>query len=302
MELLFTILNLLTFVAIGYILRKINLFSHASAGELNSYVFKVAFPINIIMSFYGRDLSDVLKADLFLYIGLMFIISFAFAYFVACLLHPDRLTRAVSTVAIYRGNFIIMGFPILTALFGEIALVYAGIVIALSQFFYNLTTAWLYERAIGGKSDFKNLLLKIIKNPMLIGVLIGIIINALKINIYFLEEPFRALAATATPFGLMILGHGLDFTFNREYLKDTLIISLSKLICLPLIGYFVAGFFPITEIEKTISVILFGCPTAIISFTFAKNYRANTDLAQNYVLYTTLLFSFTIYLVLNLIS
>lgn len=195
-----------------------------------------------------------------------------------------------------------MGFPILTALFGEIALVYAGIVIALSQFFYNLTTAWLYERAIGGKSDFKNLLLKIIKNPMLIGVLIGIIINALKINIYFLEEPFRALAATATPFGLMILGHGLDFTFNREYLKDTLIISLSKLICLPLIGYFVAGFFPITEIEKTISVILFGCPTAIISFTFAKNYRANTDLAQNYVLYTTLLFSFTIYLVLNLIS
>ena len=44
MELLFTILNLMTFIAIGFLLKKIKLFSKETAQELNSFVFKVAFP------------------------------------------------------------------------------------------------------------------------------------------------------------------------------------------------------------------------------------------------------------------
>ncbi len=298
MELLFTILNLITFIVVGYILKRIKLFSNRTAQELNSYVFKIAFPLNVIMSFYGVDLKEVINLSFILYISLTFLITFIFAKFVARILHTNPLTRAVSTVAIYRGNFIIMGFPILESLFGSSALIYAGIIVAVSQVFYNITTAWLYERASLGKVAFKKLFINVLKTPMLIGVFLGIIINLLGINLLFLEKPLTTIGKTASPFGLIVLGHGFIFTYNKNNIKNTLVIAFSKLICLPAIAFLTTELFNLTTLEKSISIILFGCPTAIVSYTFAKNHKADTELAQDYVVYTTILYALTIYLVL----
>lgn len=300
MKLLYTILNLMTFIAIGFLLKKIKLFSKETAQELNSFVFKVAFPLNIITSFYKVNLAEVINFSFFLYIAFTFFLSFCLALAISHLLHKDGLNRAVTTVAVYRGNFIIMGFPILESLLGDASLIYAGIILAISQVFYNITTAWVYEKATLAKADYKKLFFNIFKNPMLLGVLIGIFINLTNFNLYFLENPFRTIGKTATTFGLIVLGHGLSFDFDKNNLKNTIIVAFAKLLILPAIAFFASNLFNLAPIEKSTAIILFACPTAIVSYTFAKNYKADTKLAQNYVIFTTFLFMFTIYMVLKI--
>lgn len=193
-----------------------------------------------------------------------------------------------------------MGFPILESLLGDASLIYAGIILAISQVFYNITTAWVYEKATLAKADYKKLFFNIFKNPMLLGVLIGIFINLTNFNLYFLENPFRTIGKTATTFGLIVLGHGLSFDFDKNNLKNTIIVAFAKLLILPAIAFFASNLFNLAPIEKSTAIILFACPTAIVSYTFAKNYKADTKLAQNYVIFTTFLFMFTIYMVLKI--
>ncbi len=182
-------------------------------------------------------------------------------------------------------------------LYGEIALPIAGVMVAISQVFYNMSTVYLYERAIGNRGDLKKTLIDVCKSPMFVGASMGLIINFLNVNLYFLEQPLRDLGNLAPSLALIVLGTSVDFKLDRENLKNTLIVTFSKLILSPLLAFGISKAFSLSPMELGTVVVLFGAPTAVASFTFAKEYNADTNLGQSYVLSTMIFYMFTIYLV-----
>lgn len=297
-ELLYTILSMISYVVFGYFLKCKNTFTEKTIQQLNKLVFSYCFPINIAMSFYGTRIREILNSSFLIYIVVTFLLTMVLSFIIAKRMHPDSLTRTVSAVAMFRGNFIIMSFPILSALFGPTSLALGGIVVALSQFLYNFVATYSYESATTRQTDFKNLMIQVLKSPMVLGVFAGILINLFHVNLLFFQDPLKSIGSMGTPLALIILGYGFTVERNPQYLKDTLIVSFVKLLVLPLSALLLGHFFDLSILERGVGIVLFGAPTAVNSYTFAKNYRANEALAQNYVIYTTIFYIFTIYLVI----
>lgn len=301
-QLLFTILNLIAFTVFGYLLKRRQFLSQHTIEQINSLVFHYCFPVNVAMGFYHVNITEVLSLHFFIYVVVTFISTTLIALLFARLLFADDMSRAMVSVALYRGNFIIMGLPILNALFGATSLALAGIIIALSQLLYNFCTTYFYESACASvETNYLKLLRQVLTSPMLVGVYAGIFINLTHLPLFFMEEPLRTLGSMGTPLALIVLGYGFELSFHREYLKSTAMVCIFKLLFLPLLALFIAMFFPLSPLEKGVAVILFGAPTAVNSYTFAKHYGANETMAQDYVIYTTLFYIFTVYLILWLI-
>lgn len=298
-QLLFTIFNLFAFILFGYYLKRAGSLSQDTITQVNTFVFQYCFPVNIAMGFYGVNITEVLRLPFLMYVVFTFTFTTLMALLFVRILFDDAMNRAMTSVAMYRGNFIIMGLPILETLFGPKSLPLAGIIIALSQFLYNFCTTYFYESATASVgTDYAKLLRQVFISPMLLGVYGGILINISGISLTFMEKPLRTLGSMGTPLALMVLGYGFELTFQKENIKNSALVCIFKLLFLPFTAFLIARFFPLTSLERGVAIVLFGAPTAVNSYTFAKHYGANESLAQDYVIYTTLFYMLTIYLIL----
>lgn len=98
---------------LGYYCKRSGLFKEETSKALNSFVFTFAFPTGIAMSFYKVDVLGVLNKNLLIAVVLVFTFVLAGALIIAKFMPLSTLNKTMSAVAIFRGNFVIMGFPIL---------------------------------------------------------------------------------------------------------------------------------------------------------------------------------------------
>lgn len=300
-KLLGAVLTLICYILFGFLLKRKEVISHQGVQDINKLVFCFGFPVGIALGFYQIDIPGILNAPFFSYLMVMFVANIALAFLLGHLLHPKDLSRIATITAIFRGAFLVMGYPILDSLYGPQSIALTGIILALSQVLYNLVTTYLYEQQTSQKTKFHHIFLSVLTSPMVLGVFAGILINVTHINLFFLEKPLRAIANMSSPLALMVLGYGLELDMNREHLRNTALISVVKLLLLPFLAMVVAKYFALTPLERGVAIILFGSPSSINVYTFAKTYGGDEELAQDYVLATTLLYSFTIGLVLLLL-
>lgn len=300
-KLIYAILTLITYIVFGRFLKRKNFISHQSIEDINKLVFCFGFPVEIALGFYQIDIPSILNAPFFTYLMVLFAANIGIALLTGWILHPKDLSRIVTVTAIFRSAFLVMGYPILYSLYGPKSIALTGIILALSQILYNLVTTYLYEEQTSQKTKVYKILIRVLKSPMVLGVFAGILINITHINLLFLEKPLRTVGSMASPLALIVLGYGLELQLDREHLRNIALICFIKLLLLPILAMFVTKFFPLTPLERGVAIILFGSPSSINVYTFAKTYGGDEELAQDYVLATTILYSLTIYLVLLLV-
>ncbi len=97
------------------------------------------------------------------------------------------------------------------------------------------------------------------------------------------------------------MGYGLNFRIDFREIKSIMKVSIVKLLVLPLTGLFIGKIFGLSEIQKVVALILFGAPTAVNTYVFAKRYKKDDSLAGYYVVSTTILYLFTLLLLIKLI-
>ncbi|MPM95069.1 hypothetical protein SDC9_142220 [bioreactor metagenome] len=144
--------------------------------------------------------------------------------------------------------------------------------------------------------DFKNLFLTIIKNPLIIASMIGIVFSVFGIGVpTFIDGAVVSVGRMATPLALIILGG----QFEPENMKGKLSLcvwaSLLRLVVLPLI--FVLGGVALGYRNEELGTILivFCAPTAVSSYVMAKSMNNDHILAGQLVVFTTMLSAVTIF-------
>lgn len=300
-QLYLTIINLFCLIFIGFLLRKFKIVDETSMTGLNKLIFNVLFPLKIMMSFYKVDFGQNLSVKYFVYLNVMFVFHIFLTYFLAKITNKDKSYVVLEANAMSRGNFIIMSFPILSVLFGDEGIVMAGAITGISQFFYNFYTVSLYEGLVGENNSKKKLFINVVKTPLMIGLFVGIFLYVTKVNLFFLETPLRSLGDIAGTLALVTMGYGLNFRIDFKEIKSIMKVSIVKLLVLPLTGLFIGKIFSLSEIQKVVALILFGAPTAVNTYVFAKRYRQDDSLAGYYVVSTTILYLFTLILLIKLI-
>jgi len=308
------VLPIVLLILLGYWLRQKNFINDTFIKTGNSLVFKICLPCMLFINVYDIQTMSGIPWGTVIYclcaIVMLFLVGLGIA--VACTKDPDR--RGVLWQCVFRSNYAIIGLPLTAALGGEAATSVSAIVAALAIPVFNtfavIALSVFKQDAKGNKPTVRSVLTGIVKNPLIIGVALGLVclgIRALQMNIFgevifalnrelkFLYSVADKLKALTTPLALLVLGGQFRFSVVGGMLKEIAIGTFSRIVLAPLlcIGGAVllsktTGWFDCGPDTVPAMLCLFGTPVAVSSAVMASQMGGDEQLATQLVVWTSI--------------
>lgn len=292
------VMPLTLYVIIGMMMKQFKVVDDAFLSKWNKVIFTCFFPFIMINNVYKVDFAATINLELVLYtiIGTLAVIG------VSCLIVPLFIKEGTSQGAIiqglFRSNTMLFGLPLVESVYGAGNTGLFTTTLAFAIPVFNIMAVYVLEKYRGGSADFKALLKKICKNPILIGVAIGLVINFLRIPVpAFGAKVISTLSSGATAFAMIVLGASLKLSSLGSNGSRIFITCFMRLIGIPLvtvlIGYFVFGF---SGMALFTVLVMMGTPMAASSYTMAREMNSDHELAGQFVAVSTLASTVTIFL------
>ena len=174
-------------LALGYFIFKIKLVDDNFTKKFSALVIKVTMPAMVLSSVLDlterQSLRDVLTS-FGIAVALFAIVMPIVGFFLAKLFRVKRNSTGLYIFMATFSNVGFMGFPVISALAGEVGLFYA----AINNLVFNITVftlgVWLVNRDKGGENSAFDI--KLLLSP-------GVIVSLLAIVVYFMNIKFPAL-------------------------------------------------------------------------------------------------------------
>jgi predicted permease len=286
-----TVAPVFLIIALGFFLKKINIINEQFVAITSKFVFNVSLPALIFMKLYNIDLNKVIDVTQIFYIYAGTLIIFFIVWIIAIPFIKDGRDLSVFVQGAYRSNYAIVGLAIIANLFGDSGLGKASIILAFILPLYNILAVVILTVPLRKvrKQNLRGTFTEIMYNPLIIAVLISLPFSVFKIQIpSMIISSGNFLADVALPLALVGIGGSLNIENIKKASGLAFTSSAIKLIGLPLvltIGAYLAGF---RNMDLGIMFVLFSCPTAIVSFIMAEAMGANSRLAGNIVVISTI--------------
>ncbi|MEN8904883.1 MAG: AEC family transporter [Clostridiales bacterium] len=297
------VLPVFIMILIGYIIKKRGFLKEGFSENINILVFNVAMPALIFSSIYDSDFFKIFNLQLVILGILGTLIVFFTLMIIAKLFIRDNKSKGVFIQGGFRSNFVIIGLPLIYNLFSEEGVSKAIILITFIMPLYNILAIIVLTIFSGNikEQSIKNILLKIVKNPLIISAIIALPFSignsyGFKMNIPFFEKSLEYLANIAIPLALLDIGFSFEFKLLIGKLKMSLIATMFKIILSPLIFMVLSYFMGVRGEMLGIIYIMSASPTAISSYIMAKAMKCDSQLAAAIVITSTFLSLITIFI------
>jgi len=151
--------------------------------------------------------------------------------------------------------------------------------------------------------NIKNIFWSLIKNPLISSCILGITFNVLNIPIWSgFVNLLNAFSSSSLMLGLLCVGTAIQFSTLKVYLKKSLLISLLRLLLIPLIAFICLQFFELSHAAVIAIMIFFSIPTASSAYILTKLLNGDHQLMAASISMQTLLSVFTLALILALLQ
>lgn len=281
-------------VALGYVTVRKGVFKPEHMPVFGGYVMNIALPALLFNAVASRDVNEVFNLTymaVFL-IGGLLTIALAWVWFTAVGQSPSR--RAVGIMGTTCPNSGFIGYPVMLLTFPSLA----GQVLALNMLIENFILIpiclAMMEASKGGQDanilgKVSRILLGVIRRPMVIGLIAGLLVSLSGIS---LPEPatrfFAMLAASASALALFVIGGSLVGTPFRGNRSVAIQIVLGKLflhpamVALAVVLVSMAGLAPLSEELRIAVIISAAIPMFSIYALFAQelNHEGMASIAQ----------------------
>lgn len=284
------VVPLFLMLVLGYSLKQIRVYDEHTISGMNQLVFKVFLPLLLFINIYQTDVAGVFDLKLMLVAVLGVLGSFFMTWLIIAWIEKDNRKRGVLIQGIFRSNFVIFGIPVTTSLFGGEATGAAALLVAVIVPIFNMLSVVILEIYRGSRINVPKILKGIITNPLIIGSVIGLLCLWLHIKIpLVLEKTISDLSKVTTPLALVILGGSFTFSSMKGNVKQIAIGVLGKLVIVPVICLSFALLIGIRGVGLAILMSIFASPTAVSSFSMAKQMDGDADLAGHLVVLGSML-------------
>ena len=306
------VLPIVLLILLGFSLKKIKLISKSTLDNLNKVCFRVFLPISLFKSVYSAESLSGFNFKLIGFIVAALIIIFVVALILVSILVKDNKQKGAVLQAMVRPNYAYIGIPLAVSIAGTEGEQIAALVALISIPIFNIFAVIALSLFVDGeKKSVKQVLLKIAKNPLIHGVLIGmlcLVIRSIFINldidfrltdISFLYEAISKVAGAASPIALITLGGLFEFKEIKRVGKELTATIIARQVIIPLILFTIAYFlFDFNGAEYAVLIAVFGAPVAVSSAVMAKEMGSDEELANQIVVWTTISSSITIFLLI----
>ncbi len=282
---------------LGAFTRKLGTVSEKSFKDFNWVVFHYCLPVSLFMNIVNADLSTLSNISLIIFaiVSILIIIGVSMLVTRNSSLPDEKL--GVIVQGLFRTNFAILGVPIVEGIYGAGNAAVASVMIAFVLPVFNIMAVLVLQKYSGKQADLKRTLLNVLKNPLIIGALVGAVFKILNIPLPSLaESTIQTFNKITTPLSLFVLGGCFNYTSLADNKKLLGIYTLLKMIVIPAIVLTSAVMIGYRGQELVTLLVLFGGPAAISSYTMAVQMGLDGDLASQCVVISTIVVVVTMFL------
>jgi len=130
----------------------------------------------------------------------------------------------------------------------------------------------------GAGVDLKRLVTDLLRNPLIIGCVIGVALNSTGLKLPTAIDGILALGGKAAfPVGLMAVGAAYRADNLLLHWHPLIVSSLVQFLCKPLIAWGLATYLGLTGTALGVSVLLFSVPTAPSAYILSRQMGGDHD-------------------------
>lgn len=299
-------------MGIGYLCYRKNIITDEVSKKLSAIVVNIANPALVLTGclgeekIQGKELLTTVIIIVAVYLALLLI-----AQVLPMLLRVEKRSRGTYRAMTVFSNIGFMGFPVVAALYGNGAILYA----ALFTIPYNVLiyTYGISAMSAGDKSDHEKGAGENSGISFLLGRIlnVGVIACIIAMIIYFFQIPVPKVAADTithlsnltAPLSMMVIGASLATIDLKKLFMDIklLFFSAIKLLVIPIVGMLVIRQFVDNEIICGVCLVMLATPVGSMTAMLAQQYDGDYEMASKGVALTTILSVATIPLVSMLV-
>ena len=302
MEQLFFSLNatipIFLVMVIGYILRQIKMVDEPFIKTLNKLNYTVTLPVLLFRDIAGSDFFSVWDTKYVLFCFLVTLFCIVTIWGAAGLVFKEKTLLGEFVQASYRSSAAVMGIAFIQNIYGNSGM--APLMIIGTVPLYNvaavLVLSFTGPEARGlSKQALKKSLIGIITNPIILGIFIGMLASACRLELpVILTKTVNNIASLATPLALIALGAGFEGRKAIKLIKPTMITTALKLVIQSLIFLPIAVMLGFRNEMLVALLVMLGAPTTPSCYIMAKNLGHEGVLTSGAVVSTTFLSSVTL--------
>lgn len=277
------VFTLFLIVAVGFVADRLHVFTQEIAKKSNDLLFYIITPTVIIQSFMTMEFTKETAGSF----GIAFLcmtgtltvgILLAIPFFNKC---GDN--SAVYKYAVSYGNMGYMALPLCQALLGSEGVFYCSAGVVAFNILCFTHGIWVMTKDKENSSfDFK----KLIFNPGVISVLIGLPLFVLDVNLPdIFVNAIGHISNLNTPVAMIFFGTYIANTDLKKMfrVKENYLVAFLKLIVMPLIMYVIFRLVGLTGTIITACIISASVPSANNTAMFAAKYGKDTGVASQVV-------------------
>ncbi len=299
-------------IGLGAFTKYIGLFDEKSSQIFSNFAFYVALPPMIITSIIANPIKGLINFDYIIRFEIATLIIFVFSYAVAKFVFKLKNNEnSVFALNATYSNYGYIGLPLVLLLFGQKAVLPAALILVFDIAFV-LALVAVFSTNFNNNSgflNFINVLKSIIKNPVIISCVIGLLLSFYELNLGKIpKETLNILSGAAVPTALFAIGIIIVSKSVEKAYSELVFISFIKLIIHPLLVILLFVFWSSDSIKMLDIMwlqvaIIFSClPVAATVFPVSQYYKAYVLRTSSAIIVTTIISIVTIPFILWIVN
>ena len=259
---------------------------------LNKYALWIGFPALVINSLSQLDLEGGPILQLILINSAYIVACILLAYPVSRLLKLSNLQRRTLFLIFAFGNVAYLGMPVLQNMMGDQILPVAAILSAVYVFWLLTLALVLVEvHAEEGQLHNSKLMASLVKNPLLLSVLVGVLILAFNIRLpAALAKTISMFSGSVTPIVLFSLGIFMGYQSRgtlRDWALTGVFVVITMILFPSLFHLSIRGSNMPADYIKA-SILDAAMPLGLTPYALSQQYHLDTPFAARTVVLATM--------------
>ena len=294
----------LVLLSVGFLAVRTGLTDRAFMNRLNALNFRLFFPFLMFNNVYSARPEDLPSPALMIFGPVSVLLLIAVLLAVVPRIVKENPRRGTIIQAVFRSNFIIYGIPLTASVFGPERSSVCGMMVMIMVTLFNTAAVTVLEIfREGGRVRPKQLLLGLVRNPLLQGCAVGLLFYLLRVRLPdFIASPVSSLASLATTLAMIALGASLIFEDLKKNRRTITAVLVLRLVLLPLVMLPLAWLLGLRGVELFLVLMIFGTPVATASYPMAQNMGGDGQLAGQLVFVSTVASLGTVFLFIYAMS
>lgn len=284
-------------MVLGFIFRRVGLVDESFAQKINKFVFLVSLPVLVFSDLALTDFVEVWDGTFVIFCFVVTVISITIATLVSFLC-KDKSIQGEFVQVSYRSSAALLGIAFIQNIYGTSGM--APLMIIGSVPLYNVMAVIIMSVFQPNNKGIDRDMIKhtvkgIVTNPIIIGIVIGLLWSVLKVPMpSFMEKTVRNIAGTAAPMGLIAMGASFDFKKALAKFGPSVVAVIMKLLVFAMLVLPLAVRMGFREEKLVAILVMVGSASTVSCYIMAKNMGYEGVLSSNVIMLTTLFSAFTL--------